>query len=246
MLELAIKNNDTVRGSLFLDDRVMPGFSKLNPSVISITERFQPERARVERFIEATFEKAYGAHLPGHYPTLMSVHNAAGDILAAVGFRFAQDGPLFLEQYLPSSIETLLTATSDASVDRKSITEIGSLASAGGGASLFLFIALVAYLKSHGLTHAAVTATRELRSAFRFLRLNPIDLGRASSDDLPDHGAQWGSYYETEPRVLAGSLAATFTRLEKFIPEQQNQGMAQLFSRLHYDLEGEMAEGDLA
>jgi len=245
LLELAIKNNETVRGSLFLDDRVMPGFSKLNPSVISITERFQPERARVERFIEATFEKAYGAHLPGHYPTLMSVHNAEGDILAAVGFRFAEDGPLFLEQYLPDPIETQLTTASGEPVDRKTITEIGSLASAGGGASLFLFIALVAYLKSHGLTHAAVTATRELRSAFRFLRLSPTDLGRACSDDLPDHGAQWGSYYETEPRVLAGSLAATYARLEKFIPEQQNQGMARLFSRLHYDLEGDLAEGDL-
>ncbi|MBL4789925.1 MAG: thermostable hemolysin [Kordiimonadaceae bacterium] len=241
MLELAIKTDNMMRGNLYLNDAAMGRFTTLNPSVISITERFKSGRMKVERFIERKFEETYGASLPSHYPTMMSAHNAEGDIMAAVGFRTADTGMLFLEQYLPTRIEKTLSAATNKKVHRNEIIEIGSLASAGGGASIFLFIALSAYLKARGLTFAAVTATRELRFAFRFLQLEAMDFGPADKTQLPDGGAKWGTYYDTEPRVLAGDLSAAYGRLEHYLPEQQNQNLGQLFPRLHYGSQGEVS-----
>ena len=50
------------------------------------------------------------------------------------------------------------------------------------------------------------TATRELRNSFRRLGLNPLRLARADPARLPDGGANWGSYYEHDPLVMAGRI----------------------------------------
>ena len=57
----------------------------------------------------------------------MSVRDAGGTILAAVGFRYAKEEPLFLENYTGAPIEQVLRTP------RERIAEIGNLASAGGG-----------------------------------------------------------------------------------------------------------------
>jgi hypothetical protein len=101
----------------------------------------------VEAFIRAVYVRSYKADIAVSYPILMSVRDAGGTILAAVGFRYAKEEPLFLENYTGAPIEQVLRTP------RERIAEIGNLASAGGGASIFLFAALASYLNFKGIDY---------------------------------------------------------------------------------------------
>jgi len=231
-----------VRGSLFLDTRRMCSPIRPAPQIISITQRFRPRRRRVERFIEQAYACHYGSSIKNHYPTLMSVHDHEGRTLAAVGFRGAADEPLYLEHYLPAAIETMLGKALGRTVAREKIVEIGNLASDGQGASIFLYVTLAAYLRQQGYSHAAVTATRALRRAFRFMGVSPLELGAADRRLLPDEGRSWGRYYASDPQILAGGIAACFARIERYLPAAHNGGLDGLFSQLHYPVENTPVE----
>jgi len=234
MLEIAIRNDNVVRGKLFLSARHMQCLTTLEPKVISIAHAFREERRRVERFVERSFHDSYRARITQHYPTLMSVQDGAGRILAAVGFRASSGKRLFLEHYLTRPVEHLLSAAAGTDVDRRGIVEIGGLASAGQGASIFLFVAVAAYLQQQGFTHAVITATKQLHRAFAFMGFEPFELAPADPRRLPDGGRAWGSYYTTDPKVLAGGIGPCFRRLECYLPAENNADLGRLFSRLHY------------
>lgn len=99
MLKLQYQENDLNTANLYLRSGRALKVSPLIPTVINITGLFEPERVRVEDFIKGIYKDKYGADIKVSYPILMSVRNSAGDILAAVGFRYAADEKLFLEQY---------------------------------------------------------------------------------------------------------------------------------------------------
>lgn len=219
---------------LFLDASQIRRLTNLEPTVISITERFRPAREKVERFIEGVYAQTYGTQLIRHYPTLMSVHDATGDILGAVGFRAAAVEPLFLEQYLDVPIEEAMRRAGIANAERRFVVEIGSLASRGKGASIFLFIVLAAYLRQQGFEYASATATGVLRRTFGMLGFDVKELAHASRAQLADRTETWGSYYETDPRVIAGAISGCFAQLEKFVPAAQNTEFGRLVPRLHY------------
>ncbi|MCB2109038.1 MAG: thermostable hemolysin, partial [Rhodobacteraceae bacterium] len=162
------------------------------------------------------------------------VHDAAGEILAAVGFRSASEEPLFLEQYLALPVEQELAAARVINIDREQIVEIGSLASQGKGASIFLFVVLAAYLRQRGFAYACATATGVLRRTFTMFGFDVVELAHASGDRLSDHGDSWGKYYETDPRVIAGGIAGCYAQLERFVPTAQNSEFGRLIPRLHY------------
>ena len=172
------------------------------PSAIAIHRRPTAGRRAVEGFLEEAYAVAFGGRVAAHYPVLMSLHDAAGGILAAAGFRLAATGPLFLEQYLDRPIEALMR---DAP-PRAAIAEIGNLASGGSGASVVLIAAIADQLRREGCSHAAVTATAQLRRGFSWLGFDYDQLAAADPSRLADGGASWGRYYEADPRVIAGSL----------------------------------------
>lgn len=225
--------NDGARvGSLCFDADRVRRFTSVEPRIISIHNHFRPERLRVEAYIEATYAEAFGSRIRSHYPTLMSVQDAAGRIHAAVGFRLASEAPLFLERYLDEPIETALRAATGAAARRDEVAEIGSLASQSAGASLFLFMALARHLHHAGCEHAVATATRQLRRTFNRVgfptrRLTPADPAR-----LGPEVKDWGGYYERDPEVLAGAIAPTLEPLAQLLMTQPPpiQGAC---SRLH-------------
>ena len=153
MLTLRYEENNLNTANLYLKEKRTAKISTLNPTVVSITGMFEPERARVEAFIKDIYKKSYGAEIQVDYPVLMSVRNANGDILAAVGFRYADKAPLFLEHYTHQPINTILSCL------RSEIVEIGNLASDGNGASIFLFAALASYLNNKKIRYATITGT---------------------------------------------------------------------------------------
>lgn len=225
MLHLNYQENGQTTGTLSLRNDLLLKRINTRPAVVSILPAFAKEREAVEKFITDIYAKSYKAKISVHYPTLMSVQDDQGKILAALGFRNAAYEPLFLEQYLSHPIDEILDTP------RPSITEIGNLASAGGGASLFLFAALSAYLNDKKQSHAVVTGTKYIESRLRTLGLKPTRLAKADPSLLLKRGEDWGSYYDTDPYVMAGQVARGYERLQTALGATYTPN---LFCRLFY------------
>ncbi|MCD8519763.1 MAG: thermostable hemolysin [Alphaproteobacteria bacterium] len=228
MLNLSYSENGLQTARLSFRKNAWLSHIKAKPSVVSIVPAFSQGRAEVENFITTIYAYAYGAYIHVHYPVLMSVRDDAGQILAATGFRCADDEPLFLEQYLTSPIDQVLQAP------RGEIVEIGNLASQGGGASLYLFAALSAYLNHKGFTKAAVTSTDFLERRFRQMGLQPRRHAKADPALLLEEGENWGTYYDTQPHVISGSVAQGYKLLQKKLGAEYTDCRPRLYPRLHY------------
>jgi hypothetical protein len=144
----------------------------------------------------------------------MNVHDDLGQVIAAIGLRRADEGALFLENYLKQPVEKIVEKATGGCVRREEIVEIGNLASAGKGASVFLFVTLAAYLRQQNLAYAVVTATKSLRRSFALFGFEFVEIAAADPSVLPDSGASWGSYYNNDPKVLVGAILPAFSRLE--------------------------------
>lgn len=228
MFNLDYQEDGRSTGTLSLTEGAWMGRLDARPTVVSIAPAFAKDSRAVEDFIVQTYAQAYGATIGVHYPILMSVRDETGAILAALGFRYAADGPLFLEQYLSHPIEEILDTP------RSSITEIGNLASSGGGASIFLFAALSAYLDGRGQSHAVITGTNFIEKRLRTLGLRPTRLASANPDLLLQKNENWGSYYSTNPHVLAGQIDRGYESLQKALGATYTKNHARLLPRLHY------------
>lgn len=233
MLELNYQENGLTTARLLLRKDGFLDHLRSKGSVISITPTLSNECRAVETFITRVYAQSYQANIRVRYRTLMSVRNADGEILAAVGFRPAQSEPLFLEQYLSAPIDHLLA------VPRTRIVEIGNLASAGGGASSFLFAALSAYLHHKGFEHAVITGTESLGRRFARMGLRPQWHGSANPEKLSgDCDDDWGGYYNARPQILSGSVAHGYRRLQRVLGAEYRDMRPRLFPRLHYRNDG--------
>lgn len=228
MISLQYSENGFQTGSLSFSKDKLLGHLKIRPSLISIVPVFSKDRGDVETFIKNIYAHAYGALIDVHYPILMSVRDESGKILAATGFRPATAEPLFLEQYLNAPIEQILKTP------RGQIVEIGNLASDGGGASLYLFAALAAYLNYKGFTQAVVTSTDFLERRFHQMGLQPKRHAKADPALLLSDGENWGTYYDTQPHVISGSVAQGYKRLQRQLGAEYKDCRPRLFPRLHY------------
>lgn len=228
MYNLDYQEDGHSTGTLRLNKGTWMARLNARPTVISIAPAFAKDSKVVEDFIIQTYAKAYGAKIGVHYPVLMSVRDESGTILAALGFRYAMNSSLFLEQYLCKPIETVLDTP------RASITEIGNLASSGGGASIFLFAALSAYLVGKEQTHAVITGTSFIEKRLRALGLRPIRLSAADPNLLLHKDENWGTYYDTDPHVLAGQVKHGYQSLQNALGATYTQNRARLLPRLHY------------
>ena len=172
-------------------------------------------RNRVERFIASRFRKAHGAEVKSFLPTLISLESTAGEILAAIGVRSAQTEKLFLEQYLSQSIETEISHRSRSLCSRKDVIEVGNLAGGQRGISRTFFAVLIAVLQDWGARWLACTGTAEVANVFHRLGIQPIEIGAAHQDQLANGGVGWGTYYEHQPVVMVGEIAAGLDRVEQ-------------------------------
>ncbi len=171
-------------------------------------------REGTERFIDQQFFKSYGAQYSEYMPWLISMRQQ-GQLSACAGVAIAADkNPLFLERYLPSSIESLVSKNCGMPITRGQIAEVGSLAgsSFGGGhvgSSRLLYIVLASVLEEIGIEWMVFTATRPLLISLQRLGLKHCMLGDADESFLDDaERSRWGSYYEHQPRVVAAPLSS--------------------------------------
>lgn len=190
------------------------------PTWIQFYDQSTSGRSLVETFVSQVFLTAHRARIEHFLPTLMALGNAAGRVSAALGLRPAASGRLFLERYLDEPVEKVLAASAASRIARDDLVEVGNFAVGVAGGGRWLITALTAYLQATERSWAVFTCGPVLQNAFHRLGIDLIDLGSADPGRLtPEELRQWGSYYESGPRVKAANVsqshAALSLQLEK-------------------------------
>lgn len=170
-----------------------------------------PRRAHAEAFVREVFARRYGANLSTFAPNLLLLE-AGEHITAAVGWRAAASGPLFLEHYLDRPIEVEMASRAARPVRRPRIVEVCNLAADRPGSSPRVVVALASLLDRLGYEWVVFTATQELVRIFTRLGLPLLALAPADPARLGAAAGEWGCYYDTQPIVVAGKIRLGLAR----------------------------------
>lgn len=176
---------------------------------LSIYSRQTLGRAEVEAFVQSVYADRYGATISEFAPVLLALRDSQGVLVAAVGYRCAALGPLFLERYLDASVEQLLLGPQTSVDARGGMVEVAHLAALRPGEGRRMMAELGRHLAQQGTQWVISTVTRELRHLFLRMGIAPLALGVADPERLGERALEWGTYYTHEPVVLAVALAQT-------------------------------------
>lgn len=160
----------------------------------------------VQELVANRYAAVHGASQVAEFPHYCTVQDGEGPC-ATLGFRNASEGRLFLEAYLDHPIEQVVCAALGGPITRDRIVEIGAHASQRPRATIALWARAAADLVLASDVAVAVL-TAPMRAMFERLGLPISILGRADRHRLEDGGAAWGRYYEADPMVCAGEIAA--------------------------------------
>ena len=170
-------------------------------------EQSGPASEQIKAFIATEFREHFAADVREFMPTLAGLYDDSDRLKAAVGYRAASAGPLFLEIYTNGPIEEVVRQQTGFFVPREEIVEVGSLACTGGRAAMEMVKALVPALIDEGFSWVVFTGADTVRNVFRRLHLKPVALCIANKSLLGKRRYEWGSYYDHNPVVMAGRLA---------------------------------------
>jgi hypothetical protein len=190
-----------------------PERQQLLERLISPLPEFQLEASTslaaetTKAFVQQCYRRAYGANVQHFLPWLLSM-NCLSHCSGVAGLQPATAEPLFLEQYLSDSIESLLSRQVGTAVARASIVEVGNLVALRKGSSHLLFLVFTAVLHARGYQWIVFTATKALRNNLQKLGFAFTELAAVNPTALPAAvQSEWGTYYQTEPKVMAGRLS---------------------------------------
>lgn len=165
----------------------------------------------IRSLIRSRYAAAHDAFPTADYPAYLSI-GAPDAPHAVLGFRTAGGDALFLERYLDRPIETMLTERMGRPIPRSRVVEIGDHASQRSTATIALWREAAAALVGQADVAVAVL-TAPLRAMFARLALPLIVLAPAPIEAVGDARRAWGRYYESDPMVCAGDVAACRTAL---------------------------------
>ncbi|MGO9543474.1 MAG: thermostable hemolysin [Rhodomicrobium sp.] len=158
-------------------------------------------RPTANRLIRAVYSLNYDAYVLNIPKTVFALVDDYDKMHAAAGFRDSSEA-YFSEYYLDAPVETIIGTAARKPVDRHKIVEVSCLASRTPAVSMQFLRELVLHGERLGFDWAFFTATSRLEKLLRRMRLPLIGLGAASANRVPTPEI-WGSYYDTDPRVLA-------------------------------------------
>ncbi len=170
-------------------------------------------RAALEQFIHARFAAVHHADVQHFLPELLALHDSHGRLIAAVGMRLADTGPLFLERYLDEPVDAAVSRLAGSLLTRECLVEVGNLASLSAGSARIMIIAVTWLLASRGLQWVVFTGAGTLINSFQRLGLVPGVLAAADPCRLDGAQVHWGTYYAQQPRVYAGNIGQGFEGL---------------------------------
>jgi Thermostable hemolysin len=172
------------------------------------------DRTAVLKLISRKYANEYQASPTFDYPELRAQH-CNGKASAALGYRRADGGPLFLEAYLDTPVEMHLAAAFGRTILRRDIVEIGNLASDNAPAMVALWAKTANDLGDDAEIAVAVL-TSPLRTMFRKLGVTLHEIAPARAGRIADAAAHWGDYYRQDPIICAGLIADGQARLTRF------------------------------
>ena len=195
-------------------DTALAQIGREQPLSLFLANAASPRRSGIEAFIGERFAAQHQARIRHFMPCLLSLEDSSGQLLGAVGLRSAASGPLFLERYLEHPAEQVIAARQVAHApQRAQLIEVGNLAAGSLGAARLLIVALTDLRVALGYRWVTFTGTLALLNSFQRLGLTPVPLGPANPDCVGDELADWGSYYDNQPHVMAGDIYAGHQRL---------------------------------
>ncbi|WP_100642863.1 thermostable hemolysin [Alteromonas facilis] len=159
------------------------------------------DREEAEHFIQEGFKRAYNATVSVTMPWILAINNGA--FKAALGIRPATD-TLFLEQYLDNPVEQYLASTRQ--IQRSHIAEIGHLYSNSNKFTLPLFLTTAVSLFTNEYKYMVFSATEHVLQLISRAGIPHTFLSNADPARLNTASDNWGSYYDTKPKVVAVSL----------------------------------------
>jgi hypothetical protein len=197
-------------------------------SIFALHDQASPKRDELQQYVYDCFRRAYAADIAEFAPLLLELR-CAERTSGVVGIRAAGQHSLFSEQYLDAPIERVVSDFTGQSVQRSQILEIASLAALRPGACQLINIMLVASAHAAGFRYGCFASTSQLQRILQKQHFSVATLAAAEPECLGDDAARWGSYYETEPRVLLVDIEASFQAL-------QNQYLSAAFLELYAPL----------
>lgn len=166
-------------------------------------------RTALERFVAEQYAAAHDARVTSFQPELIGVVDDSGRVLGAAGLHYGSDpSPFFLECYLGEPVERVLSRRLGRAVERTGLAEIGNVAARQPGDGCWLVGTIGAWLDGAGVEWAVFTATARLRALLARLGFALVELAVADPARVPGGAAEWGRYYESDPRVAAVSFRA--------------------------------------
>jgi hypothetical protein len=176
------------------------------PHRIVVCDRQHARREDAEAFVRKRFLKTHGAHIATFMPSLLALTAAEGELGAVAGFRGAAEEPLFLERYLPASIEQTLAAQTSVKIRREEIVEVGNFAALDSRRARILMSFMPAFFLERSARWIVFTATSSIRGLLAALGGRCLELASAQSACAAGGADEWGRYYCRDPRVMAGFL----------------------------------------
>jgi len=171
-----------------------------------------PRRQEAESFIRSVFHRHHEAYVRSFAPNLLLLEQQER-VIAAVGWRGADQEPLFLERYLDDPVEILMERLTGQVFSRGRVVEVGHLASAKPGGSVQAIVSLARHLAREGYEWVVFTATRDLVRIFTKLGLPLLALAKADPARLGAQAGDWGRYYDAQPIVVAGPIWLALERV---------------------------------
>jgi hypothetical protein len=163
-------------------------------------------RAEAEAFVRRRFLRSHGAHIATFMPTLLLLIDADGELAAVAGFRSAAHEPLFLERYLPVPIERALSLQMSAHARRAEIVEVGNFAAIDSRRAKILMSYMPGYFLERAARWIVFTATTSIRGILCAMGGHCMEIGTADGACVAGGADEWGRYYSSDPRVMAGYL----------------------------------------
>ena len=109
---------------------------------------------------------------------------------------------------MDAPIEKELAPLCGESVRREQLVEIGNLVATTLGASRLMFILLASILNQAGYDWMVFTATKPLLRSLKKMGFETQLIAVAKPTCLDKNSnAEWGSYYDNQPQVVAGRLS---------------------------------------
>ena len=169
------------------------------------------QRKEIEHFIKQGFSKSHQAKVSVSMPHLLALCN--GTYKAALGIRSGKEY-LFIEQYLSSAIEQQ-AVFAENNISRKDIVEIGHLFSNNQRFTIPLFMITAVSLFYLNYKYMVFSGTEKVINLIAKSGVNYTHLCNAQQNKIDTSTDEWGTYYDTNPKVIAVSLSDVIALIDQ-------------------------------